>query len=321
MTHLLTFTVGGVTVALPIACIQQVIGMVELRPASGEREAGSVNLHGRIMPVYSLRRLFGLPDRPPVPGDVLIIARAGEGCVALSADAVKGVRMSTTALPSEANPPSPFGVLLTKEETVLIHDLPLFLAAEGGAPLPLFAAGTGEDEVPRDPGMDKVILANRARTFALPEEEPHETPFPEILKFRLAGQEYAIETQYIREVFIIHEITPVPGVPDFIVGIGAIRGEIISVVDLRILFSIPERGLTDLNRVIVLSDGAVTFGILADYITEIGIRPTGHLSPVDPGITPISRRYLMGVADGSVIVLDAEAILADPGMVIDETRK
>lgn len=319
MIHLLAFTADGVVFALPLADIQQVIGMVEFQPTNGEKEAGSVNLHGRIIPVYSLRRLFGLPDRPPTPGDVLIIARTGEGCAALSADAVKGVRAGT-ALPSPGEGSS-IGVLLTEDETVLIHDLPLFLAANESAPFPLPPGTAGADEILRDPARDRAILAARARAFALPEEEPRETPFPEFLTFLLAGQEYAIGMQYIREVFIIREITPVPGVPDFIAGIVAVRGEIISIVDLRTFFSIQKHGLTDLNRVIVLSNGAVTFGILADYITDIGIRSTDRLSPVDPGMTPISRRYLMGVADGSVLVLDAEAILADPGMVIDEIRK
>ncbi|NLM28914.1 MAG: chemotaxis protein CheW [Methanomicrobiales archaeon] len=324
MTHLLSFTAGGVTCALPLARIRQVISMVELKAPAGERpgEIGTMNLHGRTVPVYSLRRLLALPDRPPRSGDALVIAHGDPDCVALQVDAVKGVRAGTIPTPQVRGPSSSPGAILTEEE-VFIYDLPLFIAAGGSVPLPLppGTAGADEDETPRDPVKESAILAERARAFSEPEEEPRETTSPELLTFQLAGQEYAVRMQYIREVFIIREITPVPGVPDFIAGIGAIRGEIISIVDLRTLFSIPKHGLTDLNRVIVLSNGEVAFGILADYITGIGIRPTDRLAPVEPGMTPIDRRYLMGVADGSVIVLDAAAILADPGMVVDETRK
>ncbi len=320
MAHLLPFTVAGVACALPLADVQQVTGMVELRPMTGGRDVGAVNLHGRIIPVYSLRRRLGLPDRPPHPDDALIIARAGRDCAALWVDAVERVRVSTTPLPREGEPSPLPGVLLTEEGMALIYDLPLFLAAEERAPLPR-PPDTDGGEPPREPGRARTILADRARALMQRKEEPRETPFPELLTFRLAGREYAVGMQYIREVFILREITPVPGVPDFIAGIGAVRGEIISVVDLCALFSIPKHGLTDLNRVIVLSDGAVTFGILADYITDIGTRPTDHLAPVDPGMTPIDRRYLVGVTDESVIVLDAAALLASPGMVIDEARK
>ncbi|WP_243669509.1 chemotaxis protein CheW [Methanoculleus chikugoensis] len=216
----------------------------------------------------------------------------------------------------------------TEEGEIIVHDLGAFLAAEEIAHhlLPDGAAVAGGATPPHDAEKAGEILAERARAVARPKKENGETPpFSELLTFRLAGQEYAIKTQYIREVFIMHEIIPVPpGVPDFIVGICAVRGgEIISVVDLRALFSIPKHGLTDLNRVIVLSDGTMTFGVLADYITDIYIRPTDPFSPpVEPDTTPIEQRYLLGAIDGSVIVLDAAAILADPpAMVIDQTRK
>ncbi|BBL67185.1 chemotaxis protein CheW [Methanoculleus chikugoensis] len=323
MTHLLFFTVEGIPCALPLAEIRQVVGMVELRPETGRRRggAGTMNLHGRTVPVYSLRSLLGLAERPPLPTDVLIIAHPSGECVALWADGVRGVQESRVQLPPDAS--SSPGVLPTEEGEIIVHDLGAFLAAEEIAHhlLPDGAAVAGGATPPHDAEKAGEILAERARAVARPKKENGETPFSELLTFRLAGQEYAIKTQYIREVFIMHEIIPVPGVPDFIVGICAVRGEIISVVDLRALFSIPKHGLTDLNRVIVLSDGTMTFGVLADYITDIYIRPTDPFSPVEPDTTPIEQRYLLGAIDGSVIVLDAAAILADPAMVIDQTRK
>ncbi|WP_332450125.1 chemotaxis protein CheW [Methanoculleus sp.] len=312
--YLLSFTVEGIPCALPLADTRQVVGMVALSPGTGG-VAGTMNLHGRPVPVYSVRRLLGLPDRPPLTTDALIIA--GKDCVALWVDGVQGVRTSAEPLPEAPSSP---GALLTEDGTVLIHDLPAFLAAEGSGQFAHLANRTGEEAPAHDPGRAGAILAVRARAAARPKEEVREARFSEILTFRLGGGEYAIEMQYIREVFIIREITPVPGVPDFIAGICAVRGEIISLVDLSTLFSIPKQGLTDLNRVIVLTDGTITFGILADYITDIGTRPTDRLSPVDPGTTPIGDRYLLGVADGATLVLDAAAILADPQMVIDENR-
>lgn len=313
--HLLLFTVERIVCALPLSEVKQVVGMVALQP--GQKGApATLNLHGRHIPVYSARILLGLPDRSPLSTDFLVIVRS---CAALRVDRVKGVQESPVPLPA----PSPPGVLLTEDGTVLIHDLAALLAAGGeGVPLPPAAPAGAEVEAPPfDLERAGKLLQNRARALAQPEEEPHEAALSEILTFRLASREYAVETRYVREVFIIREITPVPGVPDFIAGICAVRGEIISVVDLRRVFSIPEEGLTDLNRVIVLTDGTMTFGILADYITDIGTTPTGDLSPVDPGSTPIGERYLLGVAEGSRFVLDAAAILADRGLVISEAGK
>jgi len=163
------------------------------------------------------------------------------------------------------------------------------------------------------------ILEERARRIAAPDEVEDGTGVVEVLRFQLAYQEYALEMRYVREVVLTGEITPVPGAPPFISGICAARGQIISLVDLRVLFSLPEKGLTDLNRVIVMTNGHITFGILADTITGIGTITDTSLLPPDPGLLPAARRYLKGRAGPSLVVLDAGAILGDPALVVEDT--
>ena len=162
------------------------------------------------------------------------------------------------------------------------------------------------------------ILEERARRIAAPEKADDETGFVEVLRFQLAYQEYAIEMRFVREVVLTGEITPVPGAPPFVAGICAARGQIISLVDLRILFSLPEQGLTDLNRVIVMTDGHITFGILADTITGIGTIPAATILPPDPALLPIATGYLKGRAGNFLIVLDAARILNDPALIVED---
>jgi chemotaxis signal transduction protein len=119
-------------------------------------------------------------------------------------------------------------------------------------------------------------------------------------------------------VILTGGITPVPGTPEYISGICAIRGEIISLVDLRALFSTGGRGLTDLNRVIVVTDGTMTFGILADYITGIATIPASLPVPPAPAPDQPAVPYLLGVVEG-IVVLDGGALLSDPRMLVDET--
>ena len=122
----------------------------------------------------------------------------------------------------------------------------------------------------------------------------------------------------VREVVLTGGITPVSGTPEYIPGLCAIHGEILSLVDLRALFSISGRGLTDLNRVIVISDGTMTFGILAYYITGIATIPASIPSAPAPYSSTDAIPYLLGVVEG-VVVLDGAAHLSDPRMLIDET--
>ncbi|UUX92607.1 chemotaxis protein CheW [Methanoplanus endosymbiosus] len=162
------------------------------------------------------------------------------------------------------------------------------------------------------------ILRERKEQIEMPEGEAEESEKIEILRFRLMYAEYAVEMKYIREVLINERITPIPGIPDFIMGIFALRGEIISLVNLRVLFRLPKAGITDLNRVIILSNGELTFGILADYITDIGSIPEKRLKVPDEKNSPIDIKYIKGITDDSLIVLDAKVLLSDPCMIIDE---
>jgi len=171
---------------------------------------------------------------------------------------------------------------------------------------------------PADESVRK-ILSERAKKIAVPESGAAETGIVEVLRFQLAYQEFALEMRYVREVILTGEITPVPGAPPFISGICAARGQIISLVDLRVLFSLPEKGLTDLNRVIVMTDGHITFGILADNITGIGTIPSSLILMPDPGRAPFWKQYLKGYADKSLPVLDAAAILADPALIVEDS--
>jgi chemotaxis signal transduction protein len=284
-----------------------------------------------MLPVFSLRALLGFPERPVRLSDMLVIARAGSEDVALWVDETRGVMEIPPATgPSEKGTVAPLlpGISIT-DTGIVITDLVIFLADPGPAgakdrmcipppagdqPRPV----AGQEEAGRDPGQVKTVLSERAAKMLHPEPGTSVAEFTEILRFQLAYQEYAIGMDYVREVILTGEITPVPGTPDFISGICASRGQIISLVDLRVLFKIPEKGLTDLNRVIVLTDGKLTFGILADTISGVGTIARDQVRPPGPGDLPGGRGYLKGVMDGGIWVLDAAAILGDPGIIIDE---
>ena len=62
MMCLLLFSVGRMRCAPPLTAVRIVIPMVQLGPGL----AGTVNLHGQIIPVWSVRSCFGMPDRAPL---------------------------------------------------------------------------------------------------------------------------------------------------------------------------------------------------------------------------------------------------------------
>ncbi|MEN6610499.1 MAG: chemotaxis protein CheW [Methanoregulaceae archaeon] len=333
MDDMLIFHIGTIRCGIPLSATYYVIGMVQVQTSSCGDESGekcaTINLHGEILPVYSLRKIFGLPDRPPQITDNLIIVQGRTGLAALWVDGVEVMRGSTLLPDSGAfvsdEGSGIFGAHLTGDGVLMITDLVLFLEGTSHELLPgnlrsRFPIVESCETPMEDRNDDQVqaILTDRAGKLARQTDEATEREPMEILRFRLMYQEYAIEMNYIQEAVLTGEITPVPGTPAYITGICAIRGEIVSLVDLRILFALPEKGLTDLNRVIVLTNGTITFGILADAITGTGSISRQRVVPARPDQISLDSRFVLGITDEQVIVLDAAAIIADPRMIVDQ---
>lgn len=178
--------------------------------------------------------------------------------------------------------------------------------------------GALEAEALSTPAVKREILHRRALELASPMEKPTADRQLELLEFVLAYESYAVESRYVREVYPLTEITALPGTPAFVLGIINLRGEIVSVVDLKKFFDLPQRGLTDLNKVIILHDDNMEFGILADAIIGIRDIALGDIKPAQATLSGIHIDYLHGVTESRLVVLDGKKILADEKMVVDQ---
>ena len=163
------------------------------------------------------------------------------------------------------------------------------------------------------------ILKARARALAKePEQAVAARSFIEITEFRLASETYGIESSFVREVYPLKDFTPLPGVPPFVLGIVNVHGQILSVVDLKKFFNLPDKGLGELNKVIILRNGRMEFGILADAVLRTQSVPLDAIQAPPVTVTGIGAEYLRGVTKERVIVLDAEKILDDEKIVVHE---
>jgi len=164
------------------------------------------------------------------------------------------------------------------------------------------------------------ILQTRAQTLALEASSLGEDveDAVEVLEFTLAYERYAVETQYVNQVAMLEQLIPLPCTPDFVLGIVNLRGAILPVLDLKNFFELPVKGLTDLNKIIVLQSEKILFGILADEIVGVRNILLREVQSSLPTLTGIRKDYLRGVTPERVTLLDAEKLLASEYIVVQE---
>ena len=235
---------------------------------------------------------------------------------------------SMAVVPGDSVPPEP---KTTAEEgsPPMPADLPA--APESGASSPASEGPAGSvppgapaaasDEPPaRRASGDSALLLARARDLAreTPIVDSGEGATIEVLEFGLAGETHAFELAYIREAGALLELTPLPGVPDFVLGVTCVHGQIVAVVDLRKVFGLPERGLRDSRQVIILQSADMELGVLAERILGVRRLPSSALQTSLPTLTDVRAAYLKGITADGTVVLSAAKLLADPNLVVQE---
>ncbi len=134
MPQWVCFALEGQRYALPLQSVSRIVHAAEVTPLplAPEGVAGALDVGGRILPVFNLRRRLHLPDRPMRLDDQFVIAHTPRRPVALVVDRALGL---IEAQPVEdaalaPNPPHLRGVLSLPDGLVLIQDLEDFLSAE-----------------------------------------------------------------------------------------------------------------------------------------------------------------------------------------------
>jgi purine-binding chemotaxis protein CheW len=115
-------------------------------------------------------------------------------------------------------------------------------------------------------------------------------------------------------------MTPLPQSPPFLLGVINVRGEPLSVLDLRKFFNLPGSPLSDLNRVIIVKDGTMIFGILVDRIREIRFFTEEKILQSKVNIAGLPGEYIAGVTPERVILLDAKSLLNDRAIIVNQTH-
>lgn len=139
----------------------------------------------------------------------------------------------------------------------------------------------------------------------------------DVVEFKLAKETYAIESRHIREVYPYKTLSILPSVPDFVLGVVNVRRRILSVIDLKVFFDLPQISYTHRNKLIILENKDLEFAILTDVITGVQSLPLNKIQFAHlPTLTGKRQQYLKGITSEGLIVLDGEKLLSDVSIIV-----
>ena len=163
------------------------------------------------------------------------------------------------------------------------------------------------------------ILSERAQALARPPEEVSlPTVTLECLVFSLGGERCGIETAHVVDLRRLTDLTRVPGTPPFVLGVMNHRGRIVPVLDLQRLLGTGETTAATGSRVLTVEAGGMSFGILADAV-EGSIRVGAEeLAPPPAPRVSGGASVIRGITADMVAILDLDALVRDPRIVVNE---
>lgn len=162
------------------------------------------------------------------------------------------------------------------------------------------------------------ILKLRAKRVAKCSRLPLQTSTSALyIHFALGPDTFAIKQDFVSEVVNHPQILHVPCCPPFVKGIIYHRANIIPVYSLTALLNLSEPH--DLHSAIVLTNDNTTLALAVSQILTAKPIDTSGLSDYSDPSTGQKTHYIAGISKNNVIVINAEAILTDKSLIVDES--
>jgi len=125
--------------------------------------------------------------------------------------------------------------------------------------------------------------------------QEEDTQKGKFLTFTLGNEAYGLEIKYVTEIIGIQEITKVPELPEYIIGIINLRGKIIPVMDVRLRFNKSFREYNDRTCIIVIDIKDISVGLIVDEVSEVLTIQDKEIVPPPDFNKDFSNRYIKGI--------------------------
>jgi len=273
-----TFIAGEEVFAVDMAPVQEIIRVPDVVrvPLAPHTLEGLANLRGKVLPIISLRRIFGFDEIEYNDATRAIVIDIGQpmGFVVDRVASVVGVEPGkiegVESIRSTVNTELLSGLIkdVGGHAMIMVLDFAKLIAQE-------FAEIAA---------IDKHAGMTSGRAIGTEQDEDDAGDELQLVSFEVAGQEYAMAIEDVQEIVQIpEEIIHVPHSESHVVGIMTLRNRLLPLVNLRRMFDLPSRENDDHSRIVVVALGSASVGVVMDSVNEVLRVPKAEVDSV-PGL-------------------------------------
>ncbi len=146
------------------------------------------------------------------------------------------------------------------------------------------------------------------------DHEINHEPMVRLITFTLENETYGLEVGQVREILRINQNFPVPGAPDYVLGITNIRGNVITILDARRRFNLATVEHTASTRMIVVESNDDTVAVVVDSVSDVIDVPKSSINVNMKVNLNGDTRFISGVvthANGLIIILNVEKFIIE----------
>lgn len=270
-----TFRMEKETFAVPLIEVQEIIRLPDIVevPRSAGRLKGLANLRGSVLPVISLRKVFGMSETASDDSTRVVVMNAGtpigfvvdrmERVIAADSrevESVDGIRATVAAEMLQ-------GVVKRPDGMVMILDTAKLLK------------GGGEGRARGERRADASVAVAEKRSGGEGSDEIR------LVSFEVDGQEYALPIESVEEIVQLPDhINAIPNSREHLLGVMNLRNRMLPLVSLRSMFGLPAPAEDQQSRIVVvsreISGASHSVGLVTDTVKEVLRAPKSAVDPV-----------------------------------------
>ena len=259
------FTVENEVFGVQMAPVQEIIRVPEVVrvPLAPPCLEGLANLRGEVLPIISLRRIFGFPEKDHDEATRAIVINLGQPMAFVVDRVSSGVRAEADQIRGVDG-----NIRATVDNELLtgilreVGGLPIVMVLNFGS---LIAKIFGEAEM-----LFKEAVLSKVEGTVSYEEKDGSGDEVQLVSFSVEGQEYAVEISIVQEIVQVPKLfVHVPNSPPHVLGLMTLRERLLPLISLRNLFGLDQKEVDDRTRVVVLSLEGTAIGVVTDSVSEV----------------------------------------------------